>query len=579
MPVDLSYLLGEPRAQPQTAPSLRRDGLLRRAAAWMPLHPDWGMRDMVSGRALPRSSLAASGAVRANAWLTGLASGSSLTFDSPAGLTTSTPFWITWLQQPGIQSSTYPHVASILIGGTDYFAVFGSGSDSAYAFVVGRLGSTAISFSSAVGLLSTGSVDRFLLTSSGGPTSATPGHWTLWRNGVRLSAGGNIATAEDSGSGGRIGNKIAGAYQYVGLLGDLGIGFGTPTEREILDYMHDPYGVAYARPRGVVFVGASGGYSGAVAAASTGTVGSTPTGTQTHVGLVATGDSATAGTAPAGTQTHQGAVAAGASATAGSTPAGTSAYAGAVAAGASATAGSAPAGTQVHAGVVAAAVSATVGSAPAGTQVHVGAVAAGVSATLGSTVAGGGDVYSGTVAAGASATLGSAPAGTQTHVGTVAAGASATVGASPTGTQVHQGVVAAGVSVTVGSTVAGGGSVYSGAVADGATATAGSAPAGTQIHVGVVGASISATLGSAPAGTQIYVGAVAAGVSATVGGTVGAGGTASAAEVWAYELSPGVSAQQYVLEIHAMLTALSALAPCPTADAIASAVWSRELPL
>ena len=72
---------------------------------------------------------------------------------------------------------------------------------------------------------------------------------------------------------------------------------------------------------------------------------------------------------------------------------------------------------------------------------------------------------------------------------------------------------------------------------------------------------------------------MAAGVSATVGGTLGAGGTASAAEVWAYELSPGVSAQQYVLEIHAMLTALSALAPCPTADAIASAVWSRELPL
>lgn len=41
---------------------------------------------------------------------------------------------------------------------------------------------------------------------------------------------------------------------------------------------------------------------------------------------------------------------------------------------------------------------------------------------------------------------------------------------------------------------------------------------------------------------------------------------------------PQLAAQQYVLEIHAMLTALTALPACPTASAIADAVWSKDLP-
>ncbi len=567
-------------AQPQSPPRLASSGIAQRLIYWTSLHPGarWGITDLVSRREMGPNAVGGSSMV-AGQRLQDFAGGTNFVFALPAKLQSGRPFAVTWLQKPGTQTNAYPILFSIGLSGADHFAAFQSPSDSSYGFVIGRLGSTAISFASAVGLMTSGTVDRYLVTSSGGPLSGTASDWVLWRNGERLTAGGNIATFADSGSGGKIGSKLDNTYPYTGQLGDFGLFDGVPSPGEIKEFFRNPHGSIYAPRRGFVFVASGGGITGAVAAGTTATAGSAIAGTQTHVGVSAPGTSATAGSAPAGTQTHQGAVAAGASATAGSTPAGTSAYAGAVAAGASATAGSAPAGTQVHAGVVAAAVSATVGSAPAGTQVHVGAVAAGVSATLGSTVAGGGDVYSGTVAAGASATLGSAPAGTQTHVGTVAAGASATVGASPTGTQVHQGVVAAGVSVTVGSTVAGGGSVYSGAVAAGATATAGSAPAGTQSHVGVVSTSIIATLGSAPAGTQIYVGAVAAGVSATVGGTLGAGGTASAAEVWAYELSPGVSAQQYVLEIHAMLTALSALAPCPTADAIASAVWSRELPL
>jgi hypothetical protein len=207
--------------------------------------------------------------------------GTNFTFDTPAKLQSGRPFAVTWLQKPGTQTNAYPLLFSLHIGGSDHFAVFQSPSDSSYSFVIGRLGSTAISFASAVGLMTSGTVDRYLATSSGGPLSGTASDWVLWRNGERLTAGGTIATFADSGSGGKIGAKLGGTYPYTGQLGDFGLFDGVPSSGEIREFFRNPHGAIYAPRRGFVFVASGGGGSYSLTCAA-----GSYTGTGQAVGLL-----------------------------------------------------------------------------------------------------------------------------------------------------------------------------------------------------------------------------------------------------------------------------------------------------
>lgn len=257
-------------AQPQSPPRLANSGIAQRLIYWASLHPGarWGITDLVSRREMGRNSVGGSAMV-AGQRLHDFLGGTNFTFDTPAKLQSGRPFAVTWLQKPGTQTNAYPLLFSLHMGGSDYFAVFQSPSDSSYSFVTGRLGSLAISFASAVGLMTSGTVDRYLVTSSGGPLSGTASDWTLWRNGERLTAGVNIATYADSGSGGKIGANLGGTYPYTGQLGDFGLFDGVPSPGEIKEFFRNPHGSIYAPRRGVVFMGAaSGGNTIAVPAAS-----------------------------------------------------------------------------------------------------------------------------------------------------------------------------------------------------------------------------------------------------------------------------------------------------------------------
>jgi hypothetical protein len=57
-----------------------------------------------------------------------------------------------------------------------------------------------------------------------------------------------------------------------------------------------------------------------------------------------------------------------------------------------------------------------------------------------------------------------------------------------------------------------------------------------------------------------------------------AAGPCDPAAIWAHVLPNGLTAAETVSQIHAMLTALTAQAPCPTASQIADAVWAKDLP-
>lgn len=54
----------------------------------------------------------------------------------------------------------------------------------------------------------------------------------------------------------------------------------------------------------------------------------------------------------------------------------------------------------------------------------------------------------------------------------------------------------------------------------------------------------------------------------------GSGTGATAAEIWSYTLSNGLTAEATLVAIHAMLEALTV----PTAVEVANAVWAKELP-
>jgi hypothetical protein len=255
-------------AQPQSPPRLASSGIAQRLIYWTSLHPGarWGTTDLVSRREMGRNAVGGSAMV-AGQRLHDFLGGTNFTFDTPAKLQSGRPFAVTWLQKPGTQTNAYPFPFSLHIGGSDHFAVFQSPSDSSYSFIIGRLGSSAISFASAVGLMTSGTVDRYLVTSSGGPLSGTASDWTLWRNGERLTAGGNIATGADSGSGGKIGANLGGTYPYTGQLGDFGLFDGVPPPGEIREFFRNPHGV-YAPRRGFVFLAASGGGASASLAAT-----------------------------------------------------------------------------------------------------------------------------------------------------------------------------------------------------------------------------------------------------------------------------------------------------------------------
>ena len=242
-------------------------------------------------------------------------------------------------------------------------------------------------------------------------------------------------------------------------------------------------------------VPASSGLNGAVSSATTATATSTPTGTQTYVGVVSSASTAESASTPTGAQVYAGLVSGASTVTALSTPAGTVGSVGVVAPASTATSASTPTGTQSYAGLVAGASTATSADTPTGTQ-----------------------VYSGVVPAATTATALSTPTGTSGSLGAVAGASTATTAGAPTGSQIYAGLVSNAITATAAGTPTGA-QVYAGLVASASTATSASTPAGNLGSLGVVAPASTAAFISTPAGAQSYAGAVSSANTATLTGT------------------------------------------------------------
>lgn len=115
------------------------------------------------------------------------------------------------------------------------------------------------------------------------------------------------------------------------------------------------------------------------------------------------------------------------------------------------------------------------------------------------------------------------------------------------------------------SLIPGGASGAIGASAPGTTLTATSSM--------IAGSASAAGAGVAPGVTLVASSSLLRGSA-----TGSSPGACDPADIWSYVLPTGLSAADTVSQIHAMLIALTAQAPCPTATQIADAVWAKELP-
>lgn len=142
--------------------------------------------------------------------------------ESPPAIGASTPFTMAWTQEPR-SSSAYSTVVEWQFGtaGVDNtFMVYLATSDVSYYFVAGPR-STAQSWSSSIGPTTDNVLDRYVLRSSGGPTSTTAAHWSLYRNGSLVTIGATSPLSGNTAATYRVGARDAGSDPFEGLIGDM----------------------------------------------------------------------------------------------------------------------------------------------------------------------------------------------------------------------------------------------------------------------------------------------------------------------------------------------------------------------
>lgn len=194
--------------QPQAPQPLDRngpyaDGLLFHA----PMHPSWGMRDLVSGRAATKTGLATS-AITVAGVLPLFGASNYADFAAPAAFDGSLPFTIAWLQQP-ISPTGYSTVLDVRppVNSANSFLIYQAAADTTYQFVVGLRdgGGAAHQARFMMGLQTSGLLDVYVLVVPAGYATTTSGY-VLYRNGMRQAAAvNNAAFAVATQTGFRIG--------------------------------------------------------------------------------------------------------------------------------------------------------------------------------------------------------------------------------------------------------------------------------------------------------------------------------------------------------------------------------------
>lgn len=144
----------------------------------------------------------------------------------PAEITPTTPFTIAWTHEPRTPSA-FGTVITVKFSTvpSDYsFVVYTGVSADVYRFSAGPRGggsATGHSWDTTVGALTDQQLDRFVLSSAGGPNSSTAGDWQLWRNGVLLSRTASATFTAFTTEQFFVGARETGADPFEGLIGDL----------------------------------------------------------------------------------------------------------------------------------------------------------------------------------------------------------------------------------------------------------------------------------------------------------------------------------------------------------------------
>lgn len=225
--------------QPQYLPVLDYSNSLTKDLIFhAPLHPTWGMRDLVSGKTGTKTGLATSHDTNYGK-LPLFDTSNYVDFTVPPTFDGNLPTTFAWVQKP-VSVSGYTTVLDIraaVNAGSNDFLIYESSSDTNYYLAIGNRngGSNAANFYTTVGPVTNGKLDYFVATLTNGinDASGTLSHYAVWRNGVKLNAAASTTIfGAATQTGFRIGDLLSSGNPFKGALGGVSIWQRVLTDKE-----------------------------------------------------------------------------------------------------------------------------------------------------------------------------------------------------------------------------------------------------------------------------------------------------------------------------------------------------------
>lgn len=214
--------------QPPERSTIDRSSTLSRGLLFhAPLHPQWGMLDLVSGTPAVRTGLAAQGVNKYGA-LPLFGASNYADFTVPPTLDGNKPVTIAWVQEPR-STSAYSTILNIrpAVNAGNAFLIYEATANAEYSLAIGNRNGTgcAANFHTTVGVVTDWRLDFYVATNAVGmnDTSGTLGNFALWRNGVKLAPGGASTFGLNVKASFRVGALDSGSDPFEGLIGGMTI--------------------------------------------------------------------------------------------------------------------------------------------------------------------------------------------------------------------------------------------------------------------------------------------------------------------------------------------------------------------
>lgn len=244
--------------QPQTPVGVNwSNPITKQLVFCAPLSPASGLVDLVRGQSPTRTGMSTVVANRTGLYYN-FGATNYLSYPTvPASITTTTPFTIAWMQDARATSGDSTLVDINFGSGTESFAIYQSTGTAAYYFAAGpRGGSAAHTWSAATGALTNNVVDKFVLTSVGGPNSVTGSDWVLYRNGNLVTRGVDQSFSSSTAASFKIGVLANNTTPFEGIIGNMHMWSRVLTVDEIKAWSENeficlaPINRVYALPSG-----------------------------------------------------------------------------------------------------------------------------------------------------------------------------------------------------------------------------------------------------------------------------------------------------------------------------------------